>query len=60
MIILKIKCVIELEHTGDFDEELFIENLRDFICEDEQTYFDTGSVTLITPNSKSLSMLTGD
>lgn len=56
---MKIKCVIELEHTGDFDEELFTENLIDFIGEDEQTYFDKGSVTVITPNSKSLSMLTG-
>ncbi len=45
---MKVKCVIELEHTGDFDEEVFAKNLQDFIENDEQTYFDNGEIKVYT------------
>ncbi|MGN1433238.1 MAG: hypothetical protein ACI4XI_05985 [Ruminococcus sp.] len=37
---MEIKCVIQLEHNGDFDETLLADDLADFFEENEQTYYD--------------------
>lgn len=51
---MKIKCIIELEHTDDFSEETFAENLQDFINNDEQTYSDEGEIKVYTPKGMAL------
>lgn len=45
---MKIRCFIELEHTGNFNEDEFADNLQDFIKNDEQTYYDKGKVIVTT------------
>ena len=51
---MKVRCLIEFEHTDDFDEEIYAENLLDFIENDEQTYFDRGKLIITTPDCRVL------
>lgn len=56
---MKVKCIIEFEHCGDFDEEYLLENLLDFIENDEQTYIDKGLIKVCTSKSMTYDVFGG-
>lgn len=44
----KIKCIIEIEYEGLYDEDLLADNLTDFFENDEQTCCDKGKIKVLS------------
>lgn len=45
---MKIKCIIELDHDGDFEIDDFVNGLIEFIENDEEVCHDKGAITVST------------